>query len=305
MIARYASGMGPGRWIACLAVLPIGAAFGSWQDAATPSRGAFTVEVFGLSSRDPIDRRMAEIVAAGLVEAGHAVSASEDRDALREAEADLALFATRDPAQAMNRLRVRTADWRLECGAQGAVSDAEAVYGLSTYAARFEVSITLVRAIDGRVARSATGVGGGRSEGIEAAMDAALSEAAARAIDAVIEQLDVEAERSRTGIELLFAATRESEPSRRGLRDRIPPGHRVEEIEGGLRIEPPLEDAWFREAARDAGWSPVDRAPGVVLMRFEEGISTSSRWPIVMGLSAIAVVGAWWLLRRPLREASR
>lgn len=287
--------------LAVLVMEPVAAA-----SPASASRGGavFEVEVSGLSSADPLDRRLAELLAGWLVKDGHAAVASEDRASLRNAEADLAVLATNDPERAMRRLRERTADWRLECGVQGAVSDAESVYGLSTYSARFEVSIALVRTIDGRVVISAIGSGAGRREGLDASMDAALAEAAAVAMGPVLDHLSAATDRARTGVELLFASDRDATDALVRLRERLPEGHRVEEIEGGWRVEPAPEDAWFRDVAPRAGWSMVDRSAGVRLMRLDDEVASSSRGPLLAGLVAVVAAGAWWFLRRRLGGAS-
>lgn len=298
MTLGYASAMAPGCWITFLVMLLTAAGSGRLLAAEHRDRSRFTIEVLGLSSADPIDRRMAEIVMAGLVEAGHVVVVAEDRDSLREAEADLALLASRDPEQAMDRLRTRTADWRLECGVQGAVGDAEVVYGLNTYSARFEVTVALVRTIDGRIESASPGVGVARSEAIESALDQALTEATSKAVESALERLRSADEAARTGEEFLFASSPESSAAIERLRGRLPAGHRLEMILGGVRVEPPLEASWHREIAPAIGWTTVDRAPGVRLMRIDAPAATVPPWAILVGVGAIATTVSWWFVRR-------
>lgn len=292
----YASVMVPVGLLVVLGALASEAWSEPMRSSGTGSPRAFTIEVFGLSSEDAMDRRLAQIVASRLAEAGHVVVAAEERDALREAEADLTWLATRDPAQAMDRLRTRTADWRIEWGVQGTVGDADSVYGMDTYSARFEVSIALVRTIDGRLGRVPPGVGVARREDPDSAMEQALIEAASRGVDSTLERLRLAEFQVRSAEELVFAWSRESLAAIERLRSHLPEGHRMDMIEGGVRIEPPLEESWHEEIGPTIGWTTVDRSPGVRLIRLDTPGTTLGRWLVVACAAPLFV----FLIRRAI-----
>ncbi|MGA1466453.1 MAG: hypothetical protein ACO38V_02345 [Phycisphaerales bacterium] len=269
---------------------------------STPS--PFVIEIAGLGSTDPLDRRLAELVLAPLAGSGQWTVAAEDRGALREAEADLALLASEDPARAMRVLRGRTSDFRIELGVQGSMSELEEVYGIATYAAEFEVSMTLVRSIDGRIAASSVGRGSARREKLELASEAALAEATGLAIDPVLLALDEASRRSRRGVDVVLTASSVGETEAARIRSHLPAPHRVSAEEGVVRIEPAPSDEVLAAVASASGWVVLDRATGVAVL----GVADAEPWGvrtvamIAAGLSV--AVASLWLLARSRRGAS-
>jgi hypothetical protein len=231
---------------------------------STPS--TFVIEIAGLGSADPLDQRLSELVFAPLDGSGQWVVVAADRGELREAEADLVLLASEDPVRAMGVLRGRTSDFRIELGVQGSVSELEEVYGIATFAAEFEVSLTLVRSIDGRIAASSIGRGRARREDRSLASEAALAEATTLAVDPVLLALDEAFRRSRCGVEVVLTASSVGETEAARIRSHLPVDHRVVVGDGMVRIEPAPSAEVLAAVASASGWVVLDRGAGVAVL---------------------------------------
>lgn len=308
MNSRYASAM-PGLRCAAMSmgcVLAAAASISAQDDSPSASKSSpsFVVEIAGLGSEDPLDRRLADLVAASLAGSGFGAVALEDRVSWREAEADLTLLASDDPARAMQVLRGRTSDFRIELGVQGSVSGLEEVYGLATYAAEFEVSMTLVRSIDGRIDASSIARGAARRDDLSRASESALAEATSLALDPVLLALDEASRRAGRGLELVLpvASAGESEAAR--IRSQLPTMHRVIADEGRLRIEPAPSDELLASLASASGWIVLDRATGVALLGVAEAEPAGGRVVAVIAVGMALGAASVWLLARLRRGGS-
>lgn len=292
-------------WLLVGATSTIVAVAPSSPSDAAPS--PFVVEIAGWRSEDPLDRRLAELVSASLAGSGPWTVGSEDRASWREAEADLAMLASEDPARAMLLLRGRTSDFRIDLGVQGSVSEAEEVYGIATYAAAFEVSMTLTRSIDGSLVATSLGVGRARRSDLSAASDAAVSEATAAACEPVVSALRKAAADLSLGIDVIrLGGMSDAEIAR--WQSGLPGSSRVERIEGGIRIEPPLDDQAVELAAATSGWIVIDRSAGVVVLG-ERSSRTEAVWldraaGLAVGLGLAGVGFALWRVARHLRRGA-
>lgn len=260
------------------------------------------LEVWGLRSEDPLDRRVAELVGDVMVQRCIGVVSAEEARSAGQADADLAYLAGVRPEEAREILRRRVGDLVLGITFSGGKASMERVYGVTTHSVGFEATASLVRTIDGIVVGSARHSASARRLEANAAAEVALEVV----IDAVSEKMaDLawrEIARAEGSVTLLVESGEDATDLRRvlasaGLRtesslDAVMPSIRV--------LEPPVD---LPDRLRSEGWGVLDRR----LDRWRVRRSSSSAAGVIW-LSAVplgAVLAAWLMVRRRgLRDAA-
>lgn len=227
------------------------------------------VEIHGLLSGDPLDRRAAMIAMEALAGRGLDLLAAEEAQAAVGADADLLLLLGREPARARALLRRRSGDFVLILEAIGQAGVREEIYGIATWPARIEAAATVLRTLDGSELASTRAVRAARStRGEEDALESALVQAvraAARSAEAAI-LAEAAAWPSRQLLRLEPPGIVDDAASVEAIAARFESrlGRPVDVQASGaallVTVAPPQPDLEADLAAM--GWQVVDRRPG-------------------------------------------
>ncbi len=286
--------------ITAVAVLiPASSLAGTVQPDRSPAHVPFLVEVPGLDSEDPLDRRVAEIAAASLNRQGVRVVSGEEDARLRESQADLEFLASSDRERAIEVLRRRSGDFIVSLGVRGALDLPEVIYGIETFAAEFEVLATLIRTLDGSVVQTASAAASARRGSSEQASEAALAEAVEQSMGRLVDRLRTAALDAARGVELVFVGAGTPQDSLRGsLAARLPESKQIELAGAVLRIEPPPADSLLASALDESGWMVVGRSVGVWLVEPKQQSTAALGWWLSASLGVVIVVGVLLLVRK-------
>lgn len=274
---------------------------------AAPLASQARVEVQGLLSRDPIDRRAAAVAIEAMASAGLEVLSAEESQAAVGADADLLFLLGSDPAAARQVLRRRGGDFVLVVSTLGGAGEREEVYGIASWPARVEARATLLRTLDGAEVASSLAARSARStRGPEDALDSALVQAVRSATHAARERLIEEAAewpmRQLLRIEPSGARPVDAVEAAAKLEQHL--GRRVAAEASGaavlVTVSPPHEAIATHLQA--IGWMVVDRRPGWWLLAETSpppaGAARSVGWVLAIALPGTAVAIAVLAARR-------
>ena len=297
-------------WLAAL----LGGTLGAAPAASPPPLPR--VEVHGLLSEDPIDRRGAVLAMEALAGRSVELLAAEEAQAAVGADADLLLLLGREPARARELLRRRSGDFVLIVEAAGHAGEAEQVYGIATWPARVEAVATVLRTLDGselasvraeRSARSTRGEG----DAIDSALVQAVRAAARAAEAAILAEAAAWATRQLLRLELPELAAAAASPEAVAARFASQLGRPVEVRASGasllVTVSPPQPGLEADCAA--LGWQVVDRRPGWWILSAAESprrsVGPAMEMAIVLtagaAIASVAIAGG----RRWRRHRSR
>jgi len=273
------------------------------RDGEPPPRA--TVELHGLRAEDPLDRRVAELVARTLEDPCLRVISREEVESFLESEADLIYLATSRPDDARAVLRRRLGDLLVVVSVSGASIAVDSVYGVVTHLARYEISATLLRVIDGRIVGVTSRLSEARRIHADAAMEAALQDAVEKTVAEVKSIAFREILEAMVGLRLQVVeiAGDPNVPERLMgvLRESGVATARRDGPSASAAIVIPVPDPSLSESLEAAGWEVVDRRLGRWLLREAargDGAIRPLTWIAVGGATGGLVVLAWAWRRR-------
>jgi hypothetical protein len=270
-----------------------------------PPASRARVEVQGLLSRDPIDRRAAAVAIEAMAGTELEVLSAEESQAAVGADADLRFLLGSDPAAARQVLRRRGGDFVLIVSILGGAGEREEVYGIASWPARVEARATLLRTLDGAESGSSMAVRSARStRGPEDALDSALVQAVRAATHAARDRILAEAAewpmRQLLRIEPSGPQPLDAGEAAASLERRL--GRPVAAEASGaavlLTVSPPHEAIGTHLQA--LGWMVVDRRPGwwTVAAAPPPGRSAGRTMELALALGGVAAMASVALAAR-------